>query len=107
MYFFSGFHSTRSDAAMMTPPIEEKRRPLPIRFVSWADRRHLVSVRTAALAVTIWMTWEVTRWAFGFAGTTRLPGIEAAAVIAAVTAPFAALQAAVFNAYMRAKDGKP
>jgi hypothetical protein len=92
---------------MMTPPIEERRRPIGTRLVSWADRRHIVSVRTAVLAVTVWMTWEVTRWAFGFASSTPLPGIEAAAVIAAVTAPFAALQAAVFGAYMRAKDGAP
>jgi hypothetical protein len=88
--------------------IEEKRRPLLVRFVSWADRRHLVSVRTAVVGVTVWMTWEVTKWAFQFAFTSDLPGMERAANLAAVTAPFCALQVAVFGQYMKAKsDGTP
>lgn len=73
-------------------------------LLAWIDRRHFVSVRSAVLGVTVWMTWEVTRWAFDFAHATKLPGLEAAAVIAAITAPFAALQAAVFKFYMDAKD---
>ena len=83
---------------------EERRRPLRHRLASWADRRHFVSVRTGVLAATVWMTWEVTEWAFAFAYATPLSGLEAAAVIAAVTAPFCALQAAVFGDYMRAKN---
>jgi fatty acid desaturase len=86
---------------------DERRKALPQRFVSWADRRHLVSVRTAVIAATVWMTWEVTRWAFEFAMSSPLPGVERAAVIAAVTAPFCALQAAAFGQYMKAKDGQP
>ena len=86
---------------------EEKRKALPQRFASWADRRHLVSVRTAVIGATVWMTWEVTKWAFDFARLSPLPGIDRAAVIAAVTAPFCALQAAAFGQYMKAKDGTP
>lgn len=86
---------------------EERRAPLPQKFISWMDRRHIVSVRSTVLAVTIWMTWEVTKWAFKFAYEADMPGLEKAAVIAAVTTPFSALQAFTFKFYMGAKDGNP
>jgi hypothetical protein len=87
----------------------EERRQNPIqRLTSWADRRHIVSIRSAVVAVTVWMTWEVTKWAFAFAYASKLPGLETAAVIGAVTAPFSLLQAAIFKFYMAAKhDGTP
>lgn len=72
-------------------------------IIAWLDRRHFVSVRAAMQYVTLWMTWEVTRWAFAYAHASKLPGIEVAAVIAAVTVPFCALQGAVFAMYMRGK----
>ncbi len=68
-------------------------------FIKWINSRHFISVRAALLAMVVWMTWEVTKWSFDFARTSDLPGIERAAVIAAVTAPFCALQAAVFAIY--------
>lgn len=68
-------------------------------ILKWADSRHFVSVRTSVLAVTVWMTWEITKWCFAFAKASPLPGLEVAAVIAAITAPFCALQAAVFAIY--------
>lgn len=77
------------------------------RMLSWADRRHIISVRSSVLAATVWMTWEVTRWAFAYAQASAPASIDDAAVIAAVTAPFCALQAAVFGRYMSAKDGAP
>lgn len=72
-------------------------------FLSWVDRRHFISVRALTLYVTLWMTWEVTAWAFRFATATMLPGMEVAAIIAAVTAPVCALQGFVFKFYMDAK----
>ena len=86
---------------------EERRRPIVQRFAAWADRRHFISVRTAVLSATVAMTWQVTVWAFEFARASTLPGIETAAVIAAITAPFCALQAAAFGQYMKSKDGQP
>ncbi len=68
-------------------------------FLKWLNSRHFVSVRTTLLAMVVWMTWEVTKWSFDFARTSDLPGLDRAAVIAAVTAPFCALQAAVFAIY--------
>ena len=68
-------------------------------FIAWVDKRHFVSIRASLLLMICWMTWEVTKWSFDFARTSDLPGIERAAVIAAVTAPFCALQAAVFAIY--------
>lgn len=72
-------------------------------FIAWVDRRHFISVRGLVVYVTLYMTWEITKWAFTYAHATPLPGLEAAAVIGAVTAPFAALQAAVFGFYMKGK----
>lgn len=86
---------------------EERRKAIHHRAISWIDRRHFISVRTAVVGVTVWMTWEVTRWSFKYAYDSQLPGVETAAVIAAVTAPFCALQAAAFGTYMKSKDGNP
>lgn len=85
----------------------EKRAGRIQRAVSWADRRHIVSVRSAVLGVTVWLTTYVTFESFKFAYASTLPGIELAAVIASITAPVCALQGFVFNSYMRAKDGNP
>ncbi len=57
------------------------------------------------LIVTMAMTWRVTEWAFDFARlTSGTGGLDVAATIAAVTAPFAALQAAAFRVYTDGKE---
>lgn len=73
------------------------------RLLAWLDRRNFVSVRAGTLYLTLWLTVRVTDWAFAFAYSTKLPGVEAAAIIAAVTAPVCALQGFVFNSYMGGK----
>jgi hypothetical protein len=76
------------------------------RFLAWVDRRNFISIRAATLGVTVWMTWRVTVWAFSITQLWILSdksGIETAAVVAAVTAPFAALQAFAFKWYLGAK----
>ena len=58
----------------------------------------------AVLIVTIVMTWRITVWAFEFAhAMADHNGMETAAVIAAITVPFTALQAFAFKTYT---DGK-
>ncbi len=76
------------------------------RFLMWADRRHLVSVRAFSLYVTLWMTWDSYKWAAGYATSTKLEAMDIAAVIAAVTIPVSALQAFVFKWYMESKKGE-
>lgn len=57
------------------------------------------------LIVTMAMTWRVTEWAFQFAHETAgVGGYDIAAVIAAITGPFAALQAAAFKVYTENKE---
>lgn len=70
----------------------------------WIDKRdidkHLVSV------LILYGTWVVTRWAMAFANDVNLSqrnGIESAALIAAVTAPYMALQAAAIAFYFKAR----
>jgi hypothetical protein len=76
------------------------------KILKWIDGRHFVSVRSATLAVTIWMTWRVTVWAFEYARlalAAEANGVETAAVLGAVTIPLAALQGFAFNTYMKGK----
>lgn len=73
-------------------------------FLKWVDQRHFVSIRALVLYATLWMTYLVTQWAFGFAKSYAAgDGVGLAAVIGAVTAPVCALQAFVFKSYMDSK----
>jgi hypothetical protein len=66
----------------------------------WLERKNFVSIHAFMLYATMWMTWRITEqaWAYAFASHTS-SGVEAAAVIGAVTVPFAALQGFVFKIY--------
>lgn len=74
------------------------------RFWNLVDQRHIV--RRVAFFVTLWMTWRAFTWAAVFAETSSRTGMDVAAIIAAVTAPIAALQGYVFSQYGQGrKDG--
>lgn len=82
----------------------EDRRRLINTVMEWENK--LGIRRSTVLFVTLWMTARAFEWAATYATTTSLTsGIEAAAIIAAVTAPITYLQTAVFKAYISAKDG--
>lgn len=86
--------------------IEPRRRSedfgLVTRFYDWIDERqvdkHFVSL--AILSGTV----VVTKWAMTFASASPRPGFEVAAIIAAVTAPYMALQAAAISFYFKARQ---
>lgn len=68
--------------------------------------RKLAIRRSATLFITLWMTWRAFDWAAAYASAATVDGdsaIAVAAMIAAVTAPISALQAAVFRAYIDSK----
>lgn len=67
------------------------------RFWDWVDQRAIT--RRIVLGVTVWMTWRAFAWAAVFAETTTRVGTDTGLIIAAVTAPIAALQAAAFKVY--------
>ena len=72
------------------------------QFWEWIDDRdidkHLLSI------VILLGTFKVTSWAMGFAEMVKSQsGIEVAAIIAAVTAPYMALQAAAIAFYFKAR----
>lgn len=69
-----------------------------VSFWDWLDNRGVI--RRVILGVAMWMTWEVTHWAMAFAAVSARPGIDLAAVIAAVSAPATALSGYVFKAYL-------
>lgn len=57
-------------------------------------------VRIAVIAMAIWMTWEVSAWAMWFAVGNARPGLEIAAILAAVQAPVTLFAGTVFRAYI-------
>jgi hypothetical protein len=60
--------------------------------------------RRITLMITLWMTWSSFAWAAEFATAwiaTQRPGLEFAAVLAAVLAPMSYVQKAVFDAYTK------
>jgi hypothetical protein len=88
--------------------MEERRGNPQLRAaLSWADRRHLISVRSAVVGATFWLVWDVTARSFAYAHAAAAPSLELAAVIGANTAPVSLLAGAVFRFYMAAKDGNP
>ena len=74
------------------------------RFWDWVDTRSIV--RRIVLFVTLWMSWAAFIWAAGFAETTDKSGVEVGLIIAAVTAPIAALQGFVFKVYSESRGEK-
>lgn len=84
--------------------ITERRRGWFYHSWAWLEQKNFISIHAAMLYVTTWMTWEVTvqAWRYAFATADR-SGIEAAAVIGAVTVPFAALQGFVFRVYSESR----
>lgn len=72
------------------------------RFWDWVDQRSVV--RRLVLFTTLWMTWQAFTWAGVFATTTDKPGMDVAAIIAAVTAPISLLQGYVFQVYAKGRN---
>ena len=66
-------------------------------FLDFIDQRAVV--RRLVLIATVWMTWRSFLWAAEYADQTVLSGTEAGLIIAAVTAPIAALQGFIFKVY--------
>ncbi len=91
---------------MADDPSEKREKGiLPMtRFWDWVDNRAII--RRGVLLATLWLTWESFLWAAFFATTTAKPGIEVAAIIAAVTAPISALQGWVFKIYGASREAK-
>ena len=90
-----------SRALMSEPRRRSEDTGMLTRAWDWIDERdidkHIVSL--AVLAGTV----KVTTWAMGFATGSPRPGLEVAAIIAAVSGPFMALQAAAIKFYFEAR----
>lgn len=73
------------------------------RFWDWVDARqidkHVVS------AAVLWGTIRVTEWAMTYASASNgRPGLEVAAIIGAVTAPYMVLQGAAIKFYFGSRE---
>lgn len=71
------------------------------KFWDWMDDRAIT--RRIVLSIAIWMTWNVSEWAMHFVEGSTRPGIDLAAIIAAVTAPVTVFGGFVFKAYIESK----
>lgn len=72
------------------------------RSWDWVDERD-IDKHIVSLAI-LYGTIVVTNWAMRFAETGARPGIEIAAIIAAVSAPYMALQAAAISFYFKSRS---
>ena len=83
--------------------VTEERRSMLRSMVEW--ERKLALRRSTVLFITLWMTYRAFDWAAKYAMSgMETNGLEAAAIIAAVTMPVTYLQKVVFEAYISAKD---
>lgn len=73
-----------------------------IGLLDFIDNRAVV--RRIVLSITVWMTWRSFVWAAAFADHTTLGGTDAGLIIAAVTAPIAALQGFIFKIYAEGRN---
>jgi len=73
------------------------------QFWDWIDNR-AIDKHVVSLAI-LYGTVEISRWAMQYAATSARPGLETAAVIAAVLVPYNALQGAAIGFYFNARKG--
>lgn len=73
-------------------------------FWTFIDRRGVI--RRSVLGVAIWMTWRVSVWAMVFAETSGRPGLDVAAIIAAVSAPITLFAGSAFHGYLDSREEK-
>lgn len=85
----------------MTDTEMRQRFNLLIRFWDWVDNRdidkHAVSV------AIMYGTVKITEWSMKFAASSGRPGMEVAAIIAAVGGPYSLLQAAAIAFYFKSR----
>jgi len=80
-----------------------ERRNILGTITTWEQK--LAVRRTVVLFTTLWMTYKAFDWAAHYALTTsETNGLEAAAIIAAVTMPISYLQKVVFEAYISSRE---
>ncbi len=82
---------------------EERRQQLLTSLTTW--ERKLAIRRSIVLFVTLWMTYRAFDWAAAYAmAGLATSGVEAGAIILAVTAPITYLQKVVFEAYINSRE---
>lgn len=68
----------------------------------WIDERQID--KHGVSLVVLYGTVTITRWAMSFGESSARPGLEIAAIIAAVTTPYSLLQAAAIAFYFKARN---
>jgi hypothetical protein len=71
------------------------------QFWDWVDDRDID--KQIISIVILYGTWELTQWAMRFSEHGDRPGLEIAAIIGAVTGPYALLQGAAIKFYFDAR----
>ena len=72
------------------------------KFWDWIDNRQ-IDKHVVSLAV-LWGTWKITEWCMVYAEISDKPGIEIAAILGAVGAPYLALQAVAIKWYFEKRS---
>lgn len=75
------------------------------RLIAWSDGRNFVSVRSFTLAASVYLLYEVSRWATEFADMSDRTGAEIALIVTAATGPATLLAGYAFKLYVASKQG--
>lgn len=75
------------------------------KLEEYLERHHVRA--TALMGLAMYMLMDVARWGMLFAATSRLPGLETAAIIAAAQAPATLFAGWVFKIYTENKATPP
>lgn len=71
-------------------------------FMDFVDSRAVI--RRIAFFVMLWITIKTSLWTIEFAWYSSRPGLEIAAIIAAVWTPLSALQGSIFAFYDKGRN---
>lgn len=75
------------------------------KLEEYLERHHVRA--TVLMGLSMYMLMDVARWGMLFATTSRLPGLETAAIIAAAQAPATLFAGWVFKIYAENRTTPP
>ena len=73
-------------------------------FWLWIDEKRVI--RRAVLFLMLYWTGTTLAWSIHFAETSLRPGVDVAAILAAIWGPMGLLQGAVFAFYSKARSAE-
>ena len=74
---------------------------MSVEVALWLNRYRVRS--TLVVSLSLYMLWDVQTWGMAFAAMSKLPGLETAAILAAVQGPATLLAGYAFKIFQENK----